>query len=99
MSELVAITTESRIRTAYRCERPNAYLGAPMLWVDLQRDLNFGLQGAAGAAFLSLPTLGPGSWVSGREEMTELEVRKWDTDLLPGAVGQRKAFVKPVSLY
>lgn len=87
------------IRTGYRCEQPNAYLGAPLHWVVLQKDLDFGLQGAAGAVSPSLPMLGPGSLDSRREEMTELEVRKWDTDLLPGAVGQKQAFVKPASLY
>ena len=71
-----------------------------MHWMGLQRDLDFELQGAAETASLTLPNIRSGKLrVSGREEMTELEVGKWDTDLLPVAVGQRKAFVKPASLY
>lgn len=57
------IRVEGMMRTGYRCEQPDAYLGARLHGVGLQKDLDFGRQGTAGAVFplLCRSKLGPGT--------------------------------------
>lgn len=100
VDDLIAIRTGALIRPGYRYEQPDTHLGAGLHRVGLQRDLDFGLQSAAGAASPSLQahvriwklSLWQGT-------MVELAVSKWDTELCPGVMGRRKVFVKPWSLY
>ena len=88
-----AIRTGALIRPGYRYEQPDTHLGARLH----ETDLDFGLQRAAGTASPSLQdhvrTWKLSLW---QGTMVELAVRKWGS---PGAMGQRKVFVKPWSLY
>lgn len=97
VDELIhAIRMGALIRPGYRYDQPETYLGAGLHRVGLQTDLDFGLQSAAEAASPSLQdhvrTWNLSLW---QGTMVELAVRKWDTELCPGAAGQRKVFVKP----